>query len=120
MNSLALLLLLFFTIAVALAVFWYAYTTFTSTSNTYVTIRAAMLYYQNGTLRIIVVNPGPNPAYINAVYLNGMPCNMTSGVYVPGGALAEVRAICPKTQIQSAQGTLIANGYSLPFMAALS
>ncbi|MEZ0249056.1 MAG: hypothetical protein ABWJ97_07255 [Thermoproteus sp.] len=120
MNSLALLLLLFFTIAVALAVFWYAYTTFTSTSNTYVTIRAAMLYYQNGTLRIIVVNPGPNPAYVNAVYLNDMPCNITGEAYIPSGALVEVRAVCPKAQIQTAQGTLIANGYPLPFTAALS
>lgn len=120
MNSIALLVLLLFTVAVALAFFWYAYTTFTSTASTVVTIRAAMLYYENGTLKLVVVNPGPNPANINAIYLNGERCNITSNPYIKQGTTAEIFASCPRIQSSSAQGTLVANGYPIPFVASIS
>jgi hypothetical protein len=120
MNSLALLLLLIFTLALAFAFFWFAYTTFTSTSNTIVTIRAAMLYCENGTLRLVAVNPGPNPVYINAVYLSGAKCNLTNNPYIRQGTVAEIDAVCPRPQAATAQGMLIANGYSLPFTASIS
>ncbi len=120
MNSLALLVLLFFTIATALALFWYAYTTFLSTSRTFVTIKAAVLFAENNTLKLVVVNPGPNSANINAVYLNGIQCNLTNYVYVEPGAVAEVDAECPRVQALSAQGILVANGYSIPFVASIS
>lgn len=120
MNSLALFVLFSFTIAVALAFFWYAYTTFKSTSDTIVTVRAAVLYYENKTLRIVMVNPGPNPVNINAVYLNGIRCNLTRTAYIGPGAVSEVYATCPPVQAPSAQGILVANGYPIPFVASVS
>ncbi|MFP3349710.1 MAG: hypothetical protein RXN90_10335 [Thermoproteus sp.] len=119
MNSLALILLLFFTLGVALAFFWLAYTTFTSTASTIVTIRAATLYYHNDTLKLVVVNPGPNPVYINAVYLSGARCNIT-GVSIQPETVAEIYAVCPRQQAATAQGIVVANGYPLPFTASIS
>lgn len=119
MNSLALILLLLFTLGVVLAFFWLAYTTFTSTTSTIVTIRAATLYYHNDTLKLVVVNPGPNPVYINAVYLSGARCN-TTGVSIQPGTVAEIYAVCPRQQAAIAQGIVVANGYSLPFTASVS
>jgi hypothetical protein len=119
-EAIELAILLGVAVALAIAFFWFAYTYFYSTTKTIPRITPPELYYAgNGTLVIYVYNPGPNHAYVNAVFLNGEACNLTSGEEIPPYRTVEVRALCRAPPgLPQYSGKLVVNGYAFVFDAS--
>lgn len=120
MEALERAILLGVVVALAVALFWLAYTYFYSAVKTTPTITPPEMYYAgNRTLVIYIYNPGPNYAYVDAVFLNDERCNVTSGGEIPPYKTVEVKALCGAPPgLQQYSGKVVVNGYALVFNAA--
>ena len=133
LTSIELAILLAIIIVIAVAVGWYMYTTFVaSTSAQAKLIVSQATLFTNGTLKLVVSNPGPAATVtITNVFVNGTSCSLgtknnpltTVTVSSSKGAMI-VNATCPFTTLvpgTTLQGyVVLSTGTTFPFTAVVS
>jgi len=123
MTSLEIAIIVAVVLAIAVAAAWYLYSTFAATigSNPMVSVRAAYAF-QNGTIRVDLVNTGSSPVQITHAFVIDRIYNIRGGwpwvgphggfatVYIDTGRWMGLGSII--------QGKLITrDGYNIPFTA---
>ncbi|MGC8583926.1 MAG: sodium:proline symporter [Thermoproteus sp.] len=137
LTSIELAILLAIIIVIAVAVGWYMYTTFVaSTSAQAKLIVSQATYYTNGTLSLVVTNPGPAATVtITNVFLNGTACTLlvpsttstTTAISLSATAGAQtIKAKCSLPSNKVVPGTtlqgyvVLSTGTTFPFTAVVS
>ena len=134
LTSIELAILLAIIIVIAVAVGWYMYTTFVASTTSQAKLSISQATYShpsstgaNGTLTLIVTNPGPAATVtITAVYLNGVQCSSTSSTPVTVSTSQGAISVTFSCSVQATPGTTL-NGYvvlstgtTFPFVATVT
>jgi len=127
MTSIEIAIIVAIILVIAVAVGWYLYTTFTASTQAQARLTvASATYFTNGTLTLIVSNPGPVEVTIQSIYLAGTGCDLGTsggqGVSIGVGTTTPVKAECSVTATPGSmlQGQVITTaGTSFPFTASV-
>ncbi len=122
MTSLEIAIIVAIVLIIAVAVGWYLYTTFVATTigQPRLNVVSAELY-TNGTLRLVLVNPGPVDVQISSVEIGGQVVTATRTIRVGRNETVTVTA----SGVTATPGTMLpgrvilSGGQSFPFSAVV-
>jgi len=124
LTSIELAILLAIIIVIAVAVGWYMYTTFVASTAAQGTLAVSSAQIDtSGSLTLTVYNPGPVGVTIQAVYVNGKPCDNNLNKQVSVGDTTTVSVSCkdlsltPGTTVSGY--VVLSSGATLPFKATV-
>jgi type IV pilus assembly protein PilA len=119
MTSLEIAIIVAIVLIIAVAVGWYLYTTFvaSTTGQPRLNVVSAELY-TNGTLKLVLVNPGPVDVQISSVEIAGQVVPATQTIRVGDQVTVRVTASVSATPGTMLPGRVIlSGGQSFPFSA---
>jgi len=119
MTSLEIAIIVAIVLIIAVAVGWYLYTTFvaSTTGQPRLNVVSAELY-TNGTLRLVLVNPGPVDVQIGNIEIAGQVIPATQTIRVGDQVTVRVTASVSATPGTMLPGRVIlSGGQSFPFNA---
>ncbi|MGC9050826.1 class III signal peptide [Pyrobaculum sp.] len=119
MTSLEIAIIVAIVLIIAVAVGWYLYTTFvaSTTGQPRLNVVSAELY-TNGTLRLVLVNPGPVDVQLSTIEVGGQVATTTQKITVGQQATVKVTISGTWTPGTMVPGRVIlSGGQSFPFNA---